>query len=86
MMTKAEMIAMANAWMADYENGVADMRPLEAMAEILLQSAKLAGYNTKEADRKRRWKQLKGLSWSFYITIGRPALFIYLRILYVGDK
>ena len=51
MMTKAEMIAMANAWMADYENGVADMRPLEAMAEILLQSAKLDGYNTKEADR-----------------------------------
>ena len=50
-MTKIEMINRVNDWLNDYETGTADMRPLEAMAEVLIQSAKMTGYNTKEANR-----------------------------------
>lgn len=51
MMSKTEMINKVNDWMADYEAGNADMHPLEAMAEVLIQSAKMAGYDTSKANR-----------------------------------
>ncbi len=48
---KAEMINRVNAWLEDYASDNANMEPLEAMAEVLLESAKMAGYDVKEANR-----------------------------------
>ena len=47
---KVEMINRVNAWLEDYASDNANMEPLEAMAEVLLESAKMAGYSINEAE------------------------------------
>lgn len=42
---KQEMINKVNEFLAECENGNADMSLLESMAEILIQSARLEGYD-----------------------------------------
>lgn len=48
--SKSEMIRRVNDFLAEYETGTADMQPLESLAEALIMSAKLAGYDIEKAN------------------------------------